>query len=38
MFTLIPDANGFEFRSYSDFAPFLPEPAKMVVFTSIVNP
>jgi hypothetical protein len=38
MFTLIPDANGFEFRSYSDYAPFLPEPAKYVLFTNIVNP
>lgn len=38
MFTLIPDANGFEFRSYSDWAPFAPEPAKIVLFSSIVNP
>ena len=38
MFTLIPDANGFEFRSYSDWAPFFPEPAKVVQFSSIVNP
>ncbi|HET9554908.1 MAG TPA: hypothetical protein VFP50_18225 [Anaeromyxobacteraceae bacterium] len=38
MFTLIPDANGFEFRSYSDWAPFAPEPAKIVQFTNIVNP
>lgn len=38
MFTLIPDANGFEFRSYSDWAFFAPEPAKYLVFTNIVNP
>ena len=38
MFTLIPDYNGFEFRSYSDWAPFAPEPAKIVQFSNIVNP
>lgn len=38
MFTLIQDYNGFEFRSYSDWSFFAPEPAKYAVFTSIVNP
>lgn len=30
--------NGVAFRSYSDFAPFVKEPAKTVAVTTIVNP
>jgi hypothetical protein len=30
--------NGFAMRTYSDFAPFIKEPAKTVGLTNIVNP
>lgn len=37
MFTWIPDANGFEVRSYSDQFILITHPAKCVKFTGIVN-
>jgi hypothetical protein len=37
IFLQLPSNAGFEFRTYSDFALFVGEPAKCVKFTSIVN-
>lgn len=33
-----PTTNGVTFRTYSDLAPFIKEPAKCVAVTTIVNP
>ncbi len=38
IFLNLPDNNGYEFRSYSDFCVFIAEPAKCLKFTTIVNP
>lgn len=37
IFLQLPSNAGFEFRSYSDFALFVEQPAKLVKFTTIVN-
>lgn len=36
IFLQLPSNAGFEFRTYSDFALFVQEPAKLVKFTDIV--
>lgn len=38
LFFNTPGYNSISFRTYSDLAPFLKEPAKCVTVTSIVNP
>jgi hypothetical protein len=37
IFLQLPSNAGFEFRTYSDFALFIEQPAKCVKFTTIVN-